>query len=39
MVTQTAKAVSVLRPVGSPVYLHGLGPERDEEQEEGRELE
>jgi hypothetical protein len=38
MVTGTAKAVPVLRPVAPPVYLHGLGPEGDEE-EEGRELE
>ena len=37
MVTQTATAVPVPRPVASPVYLHGLGPERDED-EGGREL-
>jgi hypothetical protein len=39
MVTRTAKAVPVLRPAVSPVHSYGLGPERNEEQEEGRELE
>ena len=38
MVTPTAKAVPVLRPVVSPVYSHGLGPERNEEREERRGL-